>query len=103
MPALQIVSLVVFAAGAVVAVVLLTRGARGRSRVAAVIGTLLVMVATLSDMSYRYLLGPILGDVSDATLIKTLSGEIVLQAVLTAIGLSLLTYAVVVAGRLKVN
>lgn len=90
----QIVAVALSAVGVAVALVLLLTGARGRRRVAGVTGAVLMLLGTLSGWAYQWVLGPMLGQVSDDTLVAVLSAETVIGSVLTAAGLILLTYAI---------
>ncbi|MBO0810978.1 MAG: hypothetical protein J2P23_02910 [Microlunatus sp.] len=100
MQAPQVVSLVLALVGVAVALVLLITGARGRSRVTGIIGSVLLLLSMISGLAYRAILDPMLGHVDDDTVIKVLAAQSLSGGVLTGAGLVLLTYAIIVANRL---
>lgn len=88
-------------AGVVVALVLMVIGARGRSRVTGIIGTVLILLSLATDLVYRFVVDPLLGQASDETLISILALQTLLVNVLTGAGLILLACAILSTGRVS--
>lgn len=97
----QVISVALSLVGVVVALVLLITKARGRSRVTAIIGSVLIVLGTLSGLVYLWVLAPNAGQLSDQALVGILAARAVIASVLIGTGVILFGCAIIVASRPK--
>jgi hypothetical protein len=95
-----IAAIAVAVAGLVVAVALLITGARGTSRVLAIVGAFLLLLGVLTRFAYQWMVERYLGRVDDATIVTILAADTAAGGILTGAGLLLISSAVAVASRL---
>jgi hypothetical protein len=99
MPVSQIVAVALCLVGVATAIALLITGVRGRPRVTAIVGSVLMLLGTLTTLTYRSVLDPLVEQVSDSMLILILAMQMVGGSVVIGAGAVLLTCALIVAGR----
>lgn len=101
-PTAQIVSMVLPAVGFVLAVVLLSKRARGSFRVTGIIGAALLLLSMISGIVYTWLIDPIVVvGRRNETVLSVLAIEPVVASILTGAGVILFSYAIVAAGRVQ--
>lgn len=98
MPFSQLLAVVVAVAGVAAALWLLITGVRGASRVLGILGSILIVLGVLGRLGYAWLVERYLGRVEDVTIVTALAVETAVAAVLTAVGILLVSRAIVVAG-----
>jgi hypothetical protein len=94
----QIGAVAIAFAGVVVALWLLTKGARGQARVLGIIGSVFILLGVLARFAFEWMAERFLGRVDIDTIVSYLSADTVVGGVLTGVGLLLVTRAIVVAG-----
>ena len=94
----QLVAVAIATVGVVVALLLVIKGARGRPRVLAVVGTIAILLGLLARFAFQWVAERFLGQGFNDTIVSILAADAVLASVLTGTGLLMVTRAFVVAG-----
>lgn len=93
----QVAAVTIAVLGAAAAIWLMITNARGRVRVLAVVGTVLIMLGVITRFAFHWLSGRFLGELANETTVSLLAADMIAGGVLTGVGLLLLARALVVA------